>query len=186
LETGKKISRILWFISILSLFLVFILYWEYRSDKIVIKYLEEQSIIIRDALWVVDSEAPIQYLKLAAAQRNYESITIYLHKFTNPFLIVKGPELSALDHFLVSIGLIPKETYNIPVLYNDKKLGNFTVVAFNKRLYTYLYALLVTVLCSLGLNYFFETIDAKKQLEQRVLYRTRELRESEKMYRTPY
>lgn len=188
MKLTNKSYKVIWFISMLALFFFFIRYWESRSIKNIQNQLNEQSIIIRDALWIVDPNAPVQYLKLAALHSSYERIIINLNSMkeanSEPFLIVDGPDLNFFEHILVSTGLIPRRYFDVPVYHKEKKIGSFSVIQLNKNFYIYFNAFIIIFLCSMVFIYFIKTIEAKSLLEQRVSLRTRELRESEKMYRT--
>ena len=170
----KKINIIFW-MSLVFLFCVFVIFWERNTLQKDRAELRKKIQVIEGALWNLDPEGPVEYLKLSARLGKYERITVFAVGDT-VFLDVPGPEVGLLDRILINIGLIPKIRLEADILHDGLIVGRVEALHLHNTIYLYMYLLVIMGLVLLVVNLFTKTLHAKQTLEIRVEERTAELR----------
>lgn len=130
--------------------------------------------VIQNALWNLDPESPVEYLTLAAISDNFGEIGI-TDIYGGTFLRIKGPELSLVDRFFKSIGLLAVEPHRVPVMRKDQVIGHMNMTHNHNSIYFHLYVLSSLLLLLTAYIFYLRTLNAKRYLESRVSERTKEL-----------
>ena len=175
-------------IIFLLIFIGFIFIWNIQHAKTCQEQLRVHATVVASALWTLNPADLEGYLNLVAKHNNYKKITIFAKQEEAPFIEIKGPLESIIDHTLIQLRLIPSKFHTTPIYYRGETIGRIEVIHLHSTIYLYLYVLLVWGLLWLAAIFFLRTLRDKHTLEERVEERTRELqlnqerlRQSEKM-----
>ena len=161
-------------------------------------YLEQQETVetyarvIASSLWNFETQAPTDYLTVAAAQQNYARVWITTAE-GQEFVTVTPDNLRWLNGLFFSLHLIPCQEISADIEHRAEVIGRLTVTWCNLNIYTYGYLLLLMLLILVAGWFYLGTSQAKENLETRVKERTaelhranRDLQESEQRYRTVF
>jgi len=156
-------------------FLIFtILYGNYVYEK-ERKRVYNHSIVVASAMWHFEIESVKEYFKLASEAYNYSKIQI--SDITGEIVItIDHPIAKPLDRFLSSLHLIPATKFTANVVYEEKRIGRVDVTWYNTIIYNYFYALVLSFLLATALRFYLYNLEARQELESRVIERTADLR----------
>ena len=161
---------------LIVLFCIFIGIFEkiqYEMDK---AELQKHTAVLGDAIWNLDSQSPVEYLKIAAQHNDYETVKVLILKEKKIFISINGPKKNIFHQTMVKIGLIPKLHIDADINYKGKTIGVLKVVHLHNTVYLYFYVFLVLGLIWLAARFFVFTVHAKHTLEDKVHDRTKELK----------
>lgn len=136
--------------------------------------LQQHSQVIANALWILDTDSPLEYLRLATEHEMYRHLWVE-EKNGNIFFEVDGPELSKLDQLLHKIKLLPVIPLETNIFFNDRIIGKLRVLYQPGTIYISFLIFLFLFLLYYAFLGAFRTISAKKLLESKVQERTHEL-----------
>jgi PAS domain S-box-containing protein len=161
---------------LIVLFCIFIGVFEkiqYKMDKAEV---QKHTAVLGDAIWNLDPQSPVEYLKIAAQHNDYETVKVLILKEKEIFISINGPKKNIFHQTMVKIGLIPRLHIDADIDYKGKKTGVLKVVHLHNTVYLYFYVFLVLGLIWLAARFFVFTIHAKHTLEDKVQERTKELK----------
>ena len=161
---------------LIVLFCIFIGIFEkiqYEMDKAEV---QKHTAVLGDAIWNLDSQSPVEYLKIAAQHNDYETVKVLILKEKKIFISINGPKKNIFHQTMVKIGLIPKLHIDADINYKGKTIGVLKVVHLHNTVYLYFYVFLVLGLIWLAARFFVFTVHAKHTLEDKVHDRTKELK----------
>lgn len=138
--------------------------------------------VLAPALWNLDKDGPVEYLKIACKLNNYQKISIFDDN-NLIFRSVEGPQESPVEHFFLSLGLIPKIKLSAAIYHNGTKVGKVVAIHLHNTIYKHIYILLTLGLTAILVQYFLNSLTAHKNLNERVRERTEKLAQSEARYR---
>jgi PAS domain S-box-containing protein len=138
---------------------------------------EEHARVISDDVWNFNQKGLKDYLNLAAESYGYETLVVNDHKGEVFFEIPKKP-LAGYKGRLVDLRLIPRESITAQVLYNDKIIGEVSVVWLRDTIFLKAYTFFALMLILTAIFLYSRIMKEKDTLEISVKRRTRELEES--------
>jgi PAS domain S-box-containing protein len=156
-------------------------HWHKTHDR-VNRRVQEHSKVVSHSVWNLNEKNSESYLEIVAKHNNYSSIRI-LDAQGNVFALAETPVRSRMDSFLMALHLIPEVSFSSPIVYNDQILGQIEVVWRNTIIYTFFYAFLITGLLLSTVYMYLRLLDSNKNLEDKIRFRTKTLRENEQKFR---
>ncbi len=175
--TIKQIRNITW-VTLLVAFCIFVFVWERKDLADHQESLEQTAVVIAPALWNLDANGPVEYLKLACQLDNYAKITVYAVT-DKPFFEIEARKPGIIARTFKRIGLIPLINMETDIHYKGSKIGRISALHYHDTIYTHLYLLLTLGLIALVVQYFSRAVLANQSLEVRGKERTQDLRKSE-------
>ncbi len=152
-----------------------------RDAELDRRHFQAHATIIADDIWAVNENGARAYLQLAVKADSYQSLSVSIPGDDN-YLHVTSPPLSGLNLVLYEMGLIGEKELTPDVLHEDQLIGTL-----HGRQYVRVFFPLVNILVFLllilhtGMFIIYLFIN-RKFLEQEVLERTRNLKESERRF----
>jgi PAS domain S-box-containing protein len=169
----EKTSIVL-LVSLVSLFVIFVVYWEGHKLAQNRSALHDNAQVIARSLWNLDPHGPVAYLKLAARHQNHERVTVFTVT-DKVFMETTGPKCGLVDMALKSIGLISRITLHADIVHQGRVIGRIEAIHRHTTIYLYFYILLILGLFLMVARLYMRTVEAKNILEDRVTERTQEL-----------
>ena len=93
-------------IVLATIFLSFVVYYQKATQHKADLALDGHAVIIADALWRYEKNAPIEYLKLAAKALHYKEVSVF-DDSGNAFVEIKNTDKMTAEDFLSNAGLLP-------------------------------------------------------------------------------
>jgi signal transduction histidine kinase/ActR/RegA family two-component response regulator len=183
----KRLSRIpLYSLVILTvIFCVFTLVYERYAAESAQERLEKHALIVADDLWHFNTEGVTEYLRLAAEADHYEKLEVVNHN-GELFQTVITDLPNKLELFLIRLHLLPRVVLVSTVSSKTNIIGWIEAIWIPQTLqvqtnvFLFLFMVLVSIILSTRI------IIEKELLEQRVVIRTNELAEANKILRQEY
>lgn len=178
----KGLSRIpMYALVILTvIFCTFTLGYEKYAAERAQNRLEKHALIIADDLWNFNTEGVIEYLKLAAEADHYERLEVVNHN-GELFQSVTTHLPNTLEDFLIGIHLIPRVVLVTPVRSKTNIIGWIEAIWIPQTLQVQADVLLFLFMVFVSITLSSRIIREKQLLEQRVVARTNELTEANKI-----
>lgn len=173
----KSVQQIFWVVLalLIVLFAGFVVVFEQVQKRESYRVLEEHAEVIREALWNLDDQSPVSYLRIAAKESGYENVNVYSEGANTPFIAIHREPDRLVDQIFIRLGLIRKNTIEVDVVRGSQKIGVIEVLHLHVAIYLYLYIFILLVLLVAVITLFAKLVNAKGELEFRVAERTREL-----------
>jgi len=157
-------------------FFLFVLFYGSHVQKREQNRVDNHSRVIANALWNLDPKGITEYLRLACKAYGYRDVLVT--QGTGEMFITFDYSLqNSIDKFLISLTLIPTANFISDIVYKEKVIGQISVTWYNTAVYIYTYALLLVFLLVTALWYYLRNINARQELERRVIERTTDLSE---------
>ncbi len=165
----------------LTFFSLIALVYIKRDAELDRRHFQTHAAIIADDIWAVNESGARAYLQLAVKADSYQSLSVSIPGDDN-YLHVTSAPLSGLNLVLHEMGLIGLKELAADILHEDQSIGTlhgrqYVQVFF--PLVNILVFLLLVLLTGIFIIYLFIN---RKFLEQEVLERTRNLKESERRF----
>lgn len=161
-------------IVILSLLVVFMIFYNRYVHETKYENLDEHTRIIASAMWIYESEGVKEYLNLACKANNYKYLAVR-HKNGDLFVEIINSNLKPIDEFLNSINLITTEKISSKVIYRGLIIGEIKADWYNKSVYVYAYLIFIAFLLITILWFYLGFRKSKQKLEISVMERTLDL-----------
>jgi len=165
-------------------FCAVVIWWDNSLKKMAWDEIREHAKVIENSLWNLDSDASVNYLKLATRLNNYEQLTVY-YSNDKIFIKLEGPEVNLLDHFLLKVGLIPKKQLHADISHDDSIIGRIEAIHRHDSIYIYLYCFIIILLGLLSLRFFFRILQEKDTAETANIAKSNFLANMSHEIRTP-
>ncbi|GAB6191279.1 hybrid sensor histidine kinase/response regulator [Desulfocastanea catecholica] len=178
----KGLSRIpMYALVILTvIFCTFTLGYEKYAAERAQDRLDKHALIIADDLWNFNTEGVVEYLKLAAEADHYERLEVVNHN-GELFQSVTIHLPNTLEEFLIGIHLIPRVVLVTPVRSKTNIIGWIEAIWIPQTLQIQTNVLLFLFLVFVSITLSSRILREKQLLEQRVVERTNELAEANKI-----
>ena len=137
--------------------------------------------ILSHDLWALNRFGVKSYLQLAARENHFRNLIVSLEDGTL-FVQISSPPLSGSDKLLLSLHLLPINTFSTEIFSHGKKIGSLTGKQYSRIFYPLLNIFLVLLLIVLIAIVGFNLFQNHKILGQLVRDRTRKYRESERRF----
>ncbi len=171
-------------VIIAVVFCAVVVLWDNSLKKIARDEIREHSEVIENSLWNLDSDGPVNYLKLATRLNNYEQLTVYSLN-DEEFIKIEGPEANLLDQLLLKVGLIPKIQLHADISHDDIIIGKIEALHRHNSIYIYFYFFMILLLGLLSLRFFFRILQEKKAAETANIAKSNFLANMSHEIRTP-
>lgn len=163
---------------LVAMFLSFVLYYQKSTLHKAELALEAHAIVIADALWRYEKNTPIGYLTLAAKSNHYKRVSV-IDDSGIKFTAIDPPHEKTAEDILSRVGLLPVYHLEKNIFYNQTSIGKVSVDWQNRAVFLYFYIFLCLILVLTAIWFFLKLMVAKTTLEDRVVERTADLKESE-------
>jgi PAS domain S-box-containing protein len=137
--------------------------------------------IVADDTWALNRNGAKAYLQLAASSENYQFLGISIPGDAF-FLRVSGPPLTGFSRLLHSLGLIGERQLMEEIRHDSTIIGTLYGRQYVQVIFPLLNILTVLLLASVTLVFTLYLFLNRRYLEQQVVERTRNLRESERRF----
>lgn len=158
-------------------FIVFVFLYETHIQQKAEKRVEKHARVVADALWNFNRSVIREYVVLAAKADNYEKLWI-LDDMGVSFVEVESEKPAPFEQILLFFKMIRRIEITSPVKYHDIFIGNVRVIWLDKSMYVYMYTLFSMLTVFAVFHLYMRLLEAKRELENRVIERTRALAES--------
>jgi len=162
-------------ISIVFYSVFVFLHEQYAHDKIK-KQIEEHALIIADDVWNFNYHGASQYLMLAAASQSYETLEVTDHS-GKVFASIDMPHHGKLEQVLINLNLMPRVKLLAHINYKGNIIGWIDAVWISDTIILNVYLFLILMMIVAIIHLYFQVVDEKQTLEERVDERTNKLLE---------
>ncbi len=178
----SKKSRYLYipsiFFAVFSLISFFYIQHSSESDR---SQFQNHALIVANDTWALNQNGAKAYLQLAAKADYYQEIAISIPG-DEEFLKVPGPPLSGIQQVFHRLGLIGLKDLTEDILHENEPIGRLHGRQYVRVIFPLLNILVVLLLVLLASTFIIYLFINRKFLEQQVMERTRNLRESERRF----
>lgn len=137
--------------------------------------------IIANDIWALNRSGAKAYLELAVRANHYQSLAVSIPGETE-FLQVRSVPLSGITAALAGFGLIGVKDLSEDILHQDQTIGTLLGRQYVRVIFPLLNILGFLLLVVLTSTFIFHLFRNRRFLEQQVMERTRNLRESERRF----
>jgi PAS domain S-box-containing protein len=166
------------FIAIFCLISILYIELDARLDQ---QHFQTHALIIADDTWALNRNGAKAYLQLAVKADHYQYLVISIPG-DDQFLRVSSAPLAGISLFCHKLGLIGLKDLSEDILYEDQTIGRLQGRQYVRVIFPLLNILVVLLLFLLTATFIIYLFINRKFLEQQVLERTRNLRESEQRF----
>ena len=167
------------------LFCLFSLGFEkYTAEKANAR-LVKHAMIVADDLWNFNSEGAVEYLKLAAEKDHYESLEV-INNNSDIFQSVTTSIPNKLEKWLINLHLIPRVVLVTPVKSKTNIIGWIEAIWIPHTFFVQAGVFVFLFMMHLTIVLYCKISEEKLLLEQRVVERTNELAESNRILQKQY
>jgi PAS domain S-box-containing protein len=178
----SKRSRYLYIpLVFLAVFSLIALAYVKRDAELNRRHFQTHAAIIADDIWAVNESGAKAYLQLAVKADYYQSLAVSIPGDDN-FLHVASAPLSGLTLVLHELGLIGENELTENILHEDQSIGTLHGRQYVRVFFPLLNILIFLLLVLLTVIFIIYLFINRKFLEQQVLERTKNLRESERRF----
>jgi signal transduction histidine kinase len=147
--------------------------------------LVKHAMIVADDLWNFNSEGALEYLKLAAEKDHYETLEV-INNNSEIFQSITTDFPNKFEKILVSFQLIPRVMLITPVESKTNIIGWIEAIWIPDTLFVQSGVLSFLFMVHLTIVLYCRISEEKLRLEQRVVERTNELAESNRILQREY
>ncbi|MFT5702580.1 MAG: signal transduction histidine kinase/ActR/RegA family two-component response regulator [Desulforhopalus sp.] len=147
--------------------------------------LVKHAMIVADDLWNFNSEGAVEYLKLAAEKDHYATLEV-TNNNGELFQSITTTFPNTFEKFLIGLHLIPRVMLITPVQSNTNIIGWVEAIWIPHTLFVQFYALSFLFMLHLTIMLYCRISQEKLLLEERVVERTNELAESNRILQLEY
>jgi len=178
----SKKSRYLYipfiFFAVFSLISFFYIRHSAESDR---SQFKNHALIVASDTWALNQNGAKAYLQLAAKADYYQYIAISIPG-NDVFLHIPGPPLSGIQQVFHEFGLIGLKDLAEDILHESDPIGRLHGRQYVRVIFPLLNILVVLLLVLLASTFIIYLSINRKFLEQQVVERTRNLKESERRF----
>jgi PAS domain S-box-containing protein len=166
------------FIAIFILISVLYIEHDANLDR---KHFQTHALIIADDTWALNQNGAKAYLQLAVKADHYQYLVVSIPG-DDQFLHVPSAPLTGISRVLHKFGLIGVKDLSEAILHDNQIIGKLQGRQYVRVIFPLLNILIVLLLVLLTTTFIIYLFINRKVLEQQVLERTRNLRESERRF----
>lgn len=178
----SKKSRYLYipviFLTVFSLISLVYIKQDAELDR---KHFKTHALIIADDTWALNLNGAKAYLQLAVKADHYQDLVISIPG-DDQFLHISSAPLTGITLALHQLGLIGLKELSEDILHENENIGNLHGRQYVMVIFPLLNILVVLLFVLLTSTFIIYLNIHRKFLEQKVLERTRNLRESERRF----
>jgi len=137
--------------------------------------------IIADDIWALNDSGAKAYLQLALHANHYKSLSVSIPG-NDAYLTLTSPPLSGLDYILHEFHLIPVKQLTRDIVYQNQIIGQLSGEQYVRIIFPLFNLLIFFLLLLLTCLFIVAMFINRNRLEELVLERTRNLRESERRF----
>jgi PAS domain S-box-containing protein len=145
------------------------------------QHFKTHALIIADDTWALNQNGAKDYLQLAVKADHYQNLAISIPG-DEKFLSIPSAPLTGISLALHNVGLIGLKELSEDILHDNKTIGRLHGRQYIRVIFPLLNILVVLLLVLLTSTFIIYLFINRKYLEQQVLERTRNLRESERRF----
>ena len=178
----NKRSRYLYIpgIFIAVFFLISLVYVKGNAD-LDRQRLQTHTLIIADDTWALNENGAKAYLQLAVEADHYQYLTVSIPG-NDEFLSIPSAPLAGISLAFRKVGLIGMKELSEDILHDGQIIGRLHGRQYIRVIFPLLNILVVLLLALLTSTFIIYLCINRKFLEQQILERTRNLRESERRF----
>lgn len=147
--------------------------------------LVKHAMIVADDLWNFNSEGAVEYLKLAAEADHYETLEV-VNNNSVLFQSITTVFPNRVEKFLIGLHLIPRVVLVTPVESKTNIIGWIEAIWIPNTLFIQVYVLVFLFMVLVTIVLYCRIMEEKQLLEHRVVERTNELAESNRILQLEY
>jgi two-component system, cell cycle sensor histidine kinase and response regulator CckA len=166
------------FIAIFCLISILYIEHDARLDR---KHFQTHALIIAGDTWALNRNGAKAYLQLAVKADHYQYLVVSIPG-DDQFLRVPSAPLAGISLVFHKLGLIGVKDLSENILHEDQTIGTLHGRQYVRVIFPLLNILVVLLLVLLTVTFIIYLFINRKFLEQQVLERTRNLRESERRF----
>ncbi len=167
------------------IFCVFTLGYEKYAAISAQERLDKHALIVADDLWHFNTEGVSEYLRLAAESNHYEKLEVVNHN-GELFQTVITDLPNTLEELLIRLHLIPRVVLVSPVESKTNIIGWIEAIWIPQTLLVQAHVFLFLFMVLVSITLSTRIINEKQLLEERVVARTDELADANKILRQEY
>lgn len=149
-----------------------------RADIADHEHLKTHATIIADDIWGLNQDGAKPYLQLAIKAHHYKSLSVSMPGSNNSFQ-VSSPPLTGLSQLLYKLNLIGVKQLSEDILHEDISIGTLHGEQYVRVIFPLLNILIFLLLILLTSIFILHLFLNRKILEQQIIERTQNLKESE-------
>lgn len=161
-------------IVLLALFCIFVFLSEHHAHQEAQSNIEKHGRVIADALWNFTPQGAAEYLSLACKSQNYQHL-IVTDTEGKIFQQALGEDPDRGERLFRFLNLIPEKHLEAEVIYGGRVIGRIQAVWNCDTIFLEVYILLALVMIYAIFQLTTRLLKSKRDLEERVFARTREL-----------
>lgn len=172
----------------LYILLIFLVVFAFSSLIYIIRdadldrqHFHTHTLVIADDMWALNENGVKAYLQLAVQADHYQYLTVSTPS-NDAFLHIQSAPLTGISLALHNIGLIGLKDHSENILHNNLPIGRLHGKQYIEIIFPLLNILIVLLLVLLTSTFIIYLFINRKFLEQQILERTRNLRESERRF----
>lgn len=157
-----------------------VLFIQVESARDVRKF-ENHAAIIADDIWALNQPSASTYLQLALQRDYYKSLTVSEldgHKY----LVLSNTPLTGIDLFFSSLNLIGVKPMKTKIRYNNRPIGELSGEQYVRVVYPLINGFIFLIALVLAVLLVGRLFRNRRELEEQVRERTRNLLESERRF----